>query len=517
MILGGGRDEVLHKALGVLLRECVEGKVGLEDGRVEPDVLRHPASRRLEIGDENALIAAAPDLLHAAVRQLDLIVVFVLDDRLAAPEKALEIEMLVPFLRKAADAFVDEPAVDVHAVVEGGNLLVYAVAVPIAEHQIADLRIGHGEINGRFVRIGQVKVGLQLGGGFVQRIQIDALAEGVVEQIFPVGKQRRPAVLGQLAAGGAEALQDEEHNRVEHRVHIFAGGIDIADIGAEHVLGIVDKRFVLRIIAVVEAHDVPHADVGAVVEIQFLLHGRGGRERARVVGQRAAVDLNFIEEGVDLHVEMHADIAGARFFEIRRIRHADAAVGGVGNRLFDRGDGFKIGAVFAQRHRQRARAVDPVLLVLQKFHRNAIHRHRSPQIDGHGAAVGVDEMRPEAGIIFRGAVGAVGELVLAALLGGAEAVFVGRVALDGIALAERNIGAALRRERRDRRRQHRRRQQTGQKLFGESHKPFPFPTVGCFHSSSSQLCQTFCTSSLSSSRPSSLLIFARCSSSSSRT
>jgi len=214
---------------------------------------------------------------------------------------------------------------------------------------------------------------------------------------------------------------------------------------------------------------------------------------------------------------MHADIAGARFFEIRRIRHADAAVGGVGNRLFDRGDGFKIGAVFAQRHRQRARAVDPVLLVLQKFHRNAIHRHRSPQIDGHGAAVGVDEMRPEAGIIFRGAVGAVGELVLAALLGGAEAVFVGRVALDGIALAERNIGAALRRERRDRRRQHRRRQQTGQKLFGESHKPFPFPTVGCFHSSSSQLCQTFCTSSLSSSRPSSLLIFARCSSSSSRT
>lgn len=43
---------------------------------------------------------------------------------------------------------------------------------------------------------------------------------------------------------------------------------------------------------------------------------------------------------------------------------------------------------------ERARAIDAPLAVLQKFHRYAVDRHRFAQIDGHGAAVGVDKMRP---------------------------------------------------------------------------------------------------------------------------
>ena len=113
--------------------------------------------------------AAALDLFHAAVRHLNLIIVLILDDRFTAPEKALEVEMLVIVFRKPPDALVHKPAVYVDTVVEGGDFFDHTVSVPITEIEITDLRIGHGEVNGRFVRIGQVKVGLQLrfqlGGG----------------------------------------------------------------------------------------------------------------------------------------------------------------------------------------------------------------------------------------------------------------------------------------------------------------------------------------------------------------
>ena len=150
MILGGSVDKVLHKACRVLLRPRVKGEVRLENGRVEPDVLRHPASGGLEIRNKDALQAAALDLFHAAVRHLNLIIVLILDDRFTAPEKALEVEMLVIVFRKPPDALVHKPAVYVDTVVEGGDFFDHTVSVPITEIEITDLRIGHGEVNGQF-------------------------------------------------------------------------------------------------------------------------------------------------------------------------------------------------------------------------------------------------------------------------------------------------------------------------------------------------------------------------------